>query len=290
MDNNVEGYLDTLEPLNSRQFFIAVKRLADSLGYGTDKSPFLGSGIEFAQSRPYQWGDPVRSIDWRVTARTGRFHVKEYEAPKRLPVYLLFDTSASMVVSSVHQTKYATALKIAGGLAFACLDRISPVGIYGVGGREFRIEPSLSRDQVMQWLHRLRRFYFDEPTAVGRRIAELAPRLTTNALVILLSDLHDPQSLPALKLLSQKHDVVVLRLQDRAERGMRGTGFIRAREAETAQAFVSHGRRRWLDAEAIAAELKSTGIDHLLIATDQPFAQQLRQFFKARGLLHRGTR
>ena len=112
----MQGYLETADHLSARQFFIAVKKLADSLGYGSDRSPFLGSGIEFVQSRPYQWGDPIRSIDWRVTARTGKIHVKEYEAPKRLPCYLMIDTSASMAVSSVKRSKYAVAVHIAGDI------------------------------------------------------------------------------------------------------------------------------------------------------------------------------
>src|SRR5438132_985122 len=182
----MEGYLDTSDTLDSRQFILAVKRLADTLSYGMDRSPFLGSGIEYVQSRPYTWGDPIRSIDWRVTARTGKVHVKEYETPKRLPCYLLLDTSASMAVSSQRRCKYAVALHIAGGLAFACLDRVSPVGVVGLGSRDLRIEPSLSRDRVLQWLHRLRHFRYDETTAVGRRIAELAPTLTSRALVITL--------------------------------------------------------------------------------------------------------
>src|SRR5215470_17222709 len=175
----MQGYLETVDRLDARGFLIAVKKLADTLSYGTDKSPFLGAGIEFVQSRPYQWGDPIRSIDWRVTARTGKIYVKEYEAPKRLPCYLLIDTSASMAVSSVKKSKYAIAVHIAGGVAFACLDRVSAVGVVGVGGRELRVEPSLAAGQIMQWLHKLRTFRYDEPTSIGRRITELAPTLTS---------------------------------------------------------------------------------------------------------------
>ncbi|MGL4552783.1 MAG: DUF58 domain-containing protein, partial [Gemmataceae bacterium] len=137
----MEGHLDAIDPLDARQFLLAVKKLADSLGYGTDRSPFLGTGFEYVQSRLYQFGDPLRSVDWRVTARTGKLHVKEYETPRRMPCYLLLDTSASMAVTSGPRSKYATALQLAGGLAFACLDRVSPVGVIGVGGRELRIDP-----------------------------------------------------------------------------------------------------------------------------------------------------
>ena len=286
----MEGFLDTSDTLESRQFELAIRKLADAFSYGTDRSPFRGSGIEYVQSRPYQWGDSVRAIDWRVTARTRRFYVKEYEAPKRMPCYLLVDTSASMTISSVKRSKYAQAVHIAGGLAFACLDRISPVGVVGVGSRDFRIEPSLSSEQIWQWLYKLRRYRFDEKTMLGRRLAEIGPSLTNRAVVIVLSDLHDPRSLPALRQLAQKHDCAVLQLQDPAERGLRGAGFLRARDAETGRAFVTLGSSRWVEPETIAGELRHAGIDYLLIATDRPFVQQVRQFFKTRNLLGRGAR
>ncbi|MEM7205209.1 MAG: DUF58 domain-containing protein [Planctomycetota bacterium] len=77
----LEGYLENIDLLDTRRFLIAVRRLADTLSHGTDHSRFLGSGIDYVQSRPYLPGDPVRAIDWRVTARTARYHIKEFEAP-----------------------------------------------------------------------------------------------------------------------------------------------------------------------------------------------------------------
>jgi uncharacterized protein (DUF58 family) len=195
-----------------------------------------------------------------------------------------------MTIASIRRSKYATAVHIAGGLALACLERVSPVGVFGLGSRDFLYEPSLSKDRVLQWLHRLRRYRFDETTAVGRRIAELSPTLTNRAVIIVLSDLHDPQALPALKLLAQKHDCAVLQFQDPAERGLRGSGFLRAREAETGRPIVTRGRTRWVDPDQAQQELKRAGIDHLLIATDRPFVQNVRQFFKSRSLLGRGAR
>ncbi|MFO0842533.1 MAG: DUF58 domain-containing protein [Gemmataceae bacterium] len=286
----MEGHLDTVDRLDTRQFLLAVKKLADSLGYGSDRSPFLGSGFEYVQSRLYQYGDPVRAIDWRVTARTGKPHVKEYETPRRMPCYLLLDTSASMAVSSGPRSKYAVALHLAGGLAFACLDRISPVGVVGVGGKELRVEPSLSSARVLEWLHQLRRFRYDEPTRIAARVTDLAPTLTSRSLVLALSDLHDPDAVDALKLLAQRHDVAVFQVLDPAEVGLPGGGFLRAREAETGRAFVTRARKAWTDQQAVAAELRKCGIDHLVVRTDESFVARVRHFCRTRGLLGRGAR
>jgi len=286
----MHAQLEVSEHLDERQFALEIKRLADSLSFGTDASPFLGSGIEYVQSRLYQPGDPVRAIDWRITARTGKVHLKEYEAPKRLPIYLAVDTSASMCFSSEPVSKYAWAVKLAGALALASLARMSPVGLIGGGERELDTHPTLSRARVFLWLHRLRSYRLDEQTHLGTRLRRLAGVLDARALVIVLSDLHDPDAVPALKLLSQEHDCVVLQLLDPAERGRIGGGVFRAEEAETGRAFTTTGRSRWLDELALAAELKHASIDHLLLPTNESFLPRLRGYLRRRGSLGKGTR
>jgi hypothetical protein len=105
-----------------------------------------------------------------------------------------------------------------------------------------------------------------------------------------LSDLHDDEALPALKLMAQAHDCVVLQLQDPAETGHIGGGIFRAREAESGREFVTHGRSRWLDHESVLQELRRGGIDHLLLRTDEAFIPKLRGFLRRRDQMGKGTR
>ena len=271
----------THDPLDARQFEIAVRRLADALSYGQESSPFLGAGIEYVQSRLYQNGDPVKFIDWRITGRTGRFHVKEYEAPKQMPVYLLVDTSASMCVSSRPLSKYAWAVQIAGGIALAAVEHMNPVGLMGVGSREVHHAPSLSRRSILQWLHQLRHFRFSETTTLGKRVRELIPRVEQRCLFVVISDLHDPDAIPAIKLMAHDHDCAVLHLEDPAERGAIKAGIIRGVEAETGTAFVAHGTSRFLDHEDTHL-LSRAGVDYLRLGTDEPIVPRLRHFLKNR--------
>ena len=283
----MEATLHQVEPLDSRQFLLAIKRAADSLSYGTDRSPFLGQGLEYVQSRRYVPGDPVKSIDWRVTARTGRAHVKQFETPRQMPVWLAIDTSASMALGSRPPGKYGLALQVAGGLALTAIDRVSPVGVLGVGGREIRVQPSLSRDVLLQWFHALRHYRFDEPTSLGQRLLALEPTLRQRSLLIVLSDFHDPDAMPALKLVSARHDVVAIILRDPAEEALRGAGYFRAREVESGRPLLAHGKHLLSSSDELAEALKKASIDHFLIHTDQPFLAALRQFLRSRGVMTR---
>ena len=272
------------EPVDARQFEVAVKHLAKSLNFGQEESVFHGSGLEYAQSRLYVAGDPVKAIDWKVSARIGKLFIKEYQEPKQIPLYLLLDTSASMCVTSQPMSKYAWAVQIATGIALAAQANVTPVGLLGCGARELHVRPTLSRNLVMEWSHQLRHHDFLEDTSLAHRAREVAPSLKRRTMIIVLSDLHDPGAFPALQILAQEHDVIVLHLQDPAETGVRGAGLFRGLEAESGRAFVGHGRRAWVDAESWKGELTRFGIDYLHLLTDQPILGKLRHFLGRRGM------
>ncbi len=271
------------DPVDSRQFELAVKQLADSLGFGPDDSIYHGSGLEYSQSRAYLPGDSVKLIDWKVSARTGKFYVKEYQEPRQIPLYILLDTSASMCVSSRPFSKYAWAVRIAASVALAAQSRLTPVGLIACGEREMHISPTLARNDVMQWAHRLRRHGFLEGTLLGQRTRELLPTLGRRSALMVLSDLHDADAASALRLVAQEHECIVLHFRDPAETGIRGAGLYRGREAETGRSFFASGLRRWFADCSMKQDLTRHGIDYLLLQTDRPILGPLRQFLKARG-------
>jgi uncharacterized protein (DUF58 family) len=278
------------DPVDSRQFEVAVRRLANSLDFGQRDSVFHGAGLEYVQSRPYVAGDAVKFIDWKISARLGKLYVKEFKETKQIPLYLLLDTSASMCVSSQPLSKYAWAVRVATGIGLAAQSSVTPVGLIGCGARELHIRPTLSRNIVMEWAHQLRQHDFTEVTSLSARARELAPSLAKRTTVIVLSDLHDPDAIAALQVLAQRNDCIVLHFEDPAEQGLRGAGIIRGVEAESGRSFVGFGGRRQVDSSGWKAELSRFGIDYLPLRTDEPILGKLTYFLKNRGFASRSAR
>lgn len=267
--------------LGADQFELAVRRLADDLTFGADASRFVGSGVEYVQSRPFVQGDPVRRMDWRVTARTGRYHVKEYEATKRVGVFLLVDTSASMGVASTELSKHDVAVWVAATLAVVALRRRSPVAVLSCGEREGRATPTLSHGQVWRSVEALRTPSLVEGTRLAERVEQVETIARYTSSVIVLSDLHDPGASVAIKRLAQRHDCLVLRLRDPVEgRGLRA-GFVRTREAETGRRLTAGPSTRW-DAEH-EIDMRRAGVEFAELSVEQPVIPVLRRALQVHG-------
>ena len=269
-------------------FEMVVRRLADDLAFGMDLSRFIGSGLEYAQSRPYSLGDPIKMMDWKITARLGKPFVKEYDTPKRTNVFIIVDTSASMGISSAMITKHDLAVWIASAIGLIAQRRMSPVGVIGGGERETRLNPSLNRGDLWQALDPLRASNLSEGTRLSDRLADLDLRAKRSSVFIVISDLHDPDAIPAIRHASQKHDCVAIHLMDPAERGRLRAGFFRGQEAESGRSFVAHSNSAWGREGEVAADFARCGTSYLRLQTDQPFIAPLRHFLSFRPMMGGG--
>ena len=282
------------DELSHGDFELVVRRLADDLAFGTDASRFVGGGLEYAQSRPYEPGDSIRQIDWRITARTNGTWVKEYEAIKRTGVHLLVDTSASMTATSTRLSKHDLAIWIAGAMGLVAQRRLSPCAVIGAGDRETRFQPSLLRSDLWQALEPLRTSVPGEGTRLGERLEDLSVRARRASVIVALTDLHDPLAVDALRHAAQRHDVMAIELHDPAEAGCLRAGFFRGNEAETGTTFLGHGALRWTSKndhieEAHAGHtLARSGVSWLRLHTDRPFLPPLRHFLANRAAVGGG--
>ncbi len=283
-----EQKLGPPDELVHADFEMVVRRLANDLAFGVDTSLFVGSGLEYAQSRPYVAGDPIKMMDWRITARLGKPYVKEYETLKRTCLYLVVDTSASMRVCSTATTKHDMAVWIAAAVGLVGQRNLRPVALVGGGERETRLYPSLVRSDLWQALEPLRAGDVAERTNLTARLKLLDVRADRTSVVMVITDLHDRGIMSALRHMAQKHDCIVIHLVDPAEAGGLRSGFFLGQEAETGRTFVAHGRTRWRRVEELDQELARSGINCVRLRTNQPFVAALRHFLAARAVVGRG--
>jgi uncharacterized protein (DUF58 family) len=287
-DPRGDAALPPPEQLARADFEIVVRRLADDLAFGSDASRLLGGGLEYASSRPYVPGDSVRLLNWRLTARTGRPFVREYEALKRTSVHLVVDTSASMAVRSTARSKLDLAVWIASAVGLVAQRRMSPVAVVGAGERSVPLEPTLSRTGLRQAIEPLRAHDPLEATNLGERLRQAAGRATRASVFVVLSDLHDPDAVAAIREACQRHDVLVVHLVDPLEEAPLVAGFVRAREAETGRVLLAGPRTRIAARDELRRTLLRAGADCLRLSTDAPFIPALRHFLAFRGAAARG--
>jgi len=127
-----------------------------SLQSGGYLSPFKGRGMEFEEVRPYQAGDDIRSIDWKITARTDKPHTKIFREERERPVFISVDNRKTMQFATRGVFKSVQAAKLAGLIAWAAQhhgDR--------VGGQLFsedycqEIKPQNGKHGVLRFLNTL---------------------------------------------------------------------------------------------------------------------------------------
>lgn len=136
-----------------------VKRAVKSQLNGAERTRFRGRGMDFEEVRLYQAGDDVRSIDWRVTARTQVPHTKLYREERERPVFVLVDQRAPMFFGSQRCFKSVLAAHIAANLAWAALNNSDRIGGLVFGDATQRdVKPRRSKHAVLELLHQLQEY------------------------------------------------------------------------------------------------------------------------------------
>ncbi len=126
------AYVDLTELIGLRfaakQLQLTRRNRALSVLAGPNKANFRGRGIDFEEVRSYQPGDDIRTIDWRVTARTGTAHTKLFREERERPVLIVVDQRSNLFFGSRHCCKSVLAAQLASLLAWSALANGDRVG------------------------------------------------------------------------------------------------------------------------------------------------------------------
>jgi len=273
---------------------------------GLHPSPYHGSSVEYLDHRPYAVGDQIRTIDWKLLAKTDKCYVKLFEEQTNLRGTILLDTSGSMGYrtsgSPDRMDKLTYGAHLAATLAYLMLRQNDAVGLALFDSRVHRYLPSRATARHYRLIvEHLAQVKAEAHTGSGGVLHDLAGTLRRRGMVILISDLlDDPEVIKAglTHFRHRRHDLIVFHLVDPDElsfpfdrltrfRDMEGSGSyvvnplsIRDRYLERMNDFLTRMRRICLE----------SNISYELLRTDVPYDQALSRYLEKRGRLTKAKR
>lgn len=274
-----------------RRIEIATKRLVDQGVAGEYHAVFKGRGVEFAEVRPYQPGDDVRSIDWNVTARTGEPYVKTFVEERDLSVFLAVDVSGSQSFGSRAIVKRDLAAEVAALLAFAAVRNGDRVGAALLTERmELFLPPRRRRNHVLRIVREVLIRPAGGGTDLAAGLAQVVSALRRRSVLFLISDFLAAPFPRALEAAAARHDLVVIEIVDPRDAELPDVPPVPLRDAETGRIAVVDGARlgpehraRWhRERRQLRRHLRQLDADHLVLRTDRPYLAPLVAFFESR--------
>ena len=282
-----------------RKIEIKTRGLSNEIFAGKYHTAFKGRGMSFAEVREYRIGDDVRDIDWNVTARSHKPHIKVYEEERELTMMLMVDVSGSRMFGTTDLLKKNIITELAAVLAFSASQTGDKVGcIFFSDKVEKFIPPKKGRSHILMIIRELVGFV---PESNGTAISEAIRYLTgvnkKRCTAFLLSDFlnskKDEEALnDALKIATSRHDIIALKVSDPREKEMPDVGVVELQDAETARkvwvdtaskAVRDYYAAAWAEREEKTREmLLHNRIDIADISTDSDYVAELIKLFKKR--------
>jgi uncharacterized protein (DUF58 family) len=277
-----------------RQIQIYTSRMVDTSFAGQYESVFRGRGMEFDEVREYTPGDDIRTIDWNVTARTGRPYIKRFVEEREMTVIFAVDLSASGDFGTVNKSKNELAAEFCAVMAFAAAKNNDKVGLLIFADQiELYIPPKKGINHMLRLIREL--LYFKMPerrTDISQALDYLARVVRKRATVFLVSDFIETDFKKPLSLLNKRHDVIAVSVRDRAEVALPNVGLIEFADAESGEIILvdtssKQFRNKYNNSctqrfDKLNSMLRTINVDCVSISTDKPYIQDLVRFFHMR--------
>lgn len=273
---------------------IKSKKLTTDLFTGEYHSAFKGRGMSFKEVREYAPGDDIRFIDWNVSARFGHPFSKVFEEERELTVMMLIDVSASSLFGTVGATKKDLATEIAAVIAFSAVNNADKIGVIFYSDKiEKYIPPRKGKQHALYIVRELLTMApAKKHTDLNTALRFFNNTTRQRSIAFVLSDLLDTDYQDGLRVASNKHDIIGVKVWDKMDRNLPQMGMIRVEDAET-------GEQKWVDTESelvryeyereffritdYANEVfRKAGADLLHIRTDEDYVKVLQRFFISR--------
>jgi uncharacterized protein (DUF58 family) len=273
---------------------IKARRLVNDLFLGQYHAVFRGRGVEFDELRPYYPGDDVRSLDWKILARTGEPYIRRYREDRDLTVVFVVDVSASQFAGAESQSKAELAAEICAVLALAAVRNKDRVGLLLFASRPERyVRPSSGRLHVLRVV---REVLGANPQTPGTNMGEALEYLTNvhrrRATVFLISDFLTGDYARQLRAAARRHDLIAIRVREPIDETLPDAGIVQLADAETGQLrYVDTGDRRVRDAYAERVQrldserrhlFGQVGVDEIKATVGQDYTRALLAFFRRR--------
>jgi uncharacterized protein (DUF58 family) len=285
---------DLLDPYEVAQLGgieLVARGVVEGFLAGLHRSPFRGFSVEFAEHRPYQPGDELRYLDWRMLARSDRLFVKQYEEETNLRSMIVLDISRSMDWAGAERrlTKLAYAKRLAAALALVLLRQRDATGLIAFDEQVRAV--IRARARARHWwtlLNAIVELQTGQGTAAEPALRRVTDLLRRRGLVIFVSDLLLDRDLVLLMLQYLRHrghQVLVFHIMDPGELVLEGPPEARFQDPETGSSLVARPRELRAVYQATVnrtiaewrAACRGGGIAYHHVLTDTPFGHVLRR-------------
>jgi uncharacterized protein (DUF58 family) len=278
-----------LDELDQRLNLLELKcrRPVEHLLAGEYRSVFRGRGIEFEDVREYQPGDDVRTMDWKVTARTGKPHIKRYVEEREQFFYLIVDVSASMRHGSQNR-KSQTVSEVCALLTMAAIKNQDRVGLILFSDEIEQIVPAAKgRIHAMRIMDELVNF---QPKNKGTNFVEALSRFAhiarKHSVVFVVSDFFSEDYSHELQNLACRHDVNAIHISNNPVDMSTATSLVRMEDSESGQQRIidlkAQRKNGHSHAEQLKREMLESGVNLLNLEVGDDCVEALAGFFQQR--------